>query len=316
MNSAFDVIAIGRVGIDLYPLQDNVTLDHVTSFEKFIGGSATNLAIAAARHGLISAIITRTGSDPFGTFIMDELSRLGVSNQFVSTVPILHTPIVFAEIFPPDNFPLYYYRDPKAPDLMIQSHELDLPAIKKTKIYWSTLTGLSEEPSRSAHFTAWDARNRSAHTILDLDYRPTLWSPTNSPKVQIAKALKHVSIVIGNQEECEIATGENDPDRAADALLDQGVEIAVVKMGAQGVLAKSRSETVRKLPHRIEVQNGLGAGDSFGGGFCYGLLQKWDLEKTIAFANVAGAINASRHACATAMPTTQEVLAILNELHE
>ena len=131
MNSAFDVIAIGRVGIDLYPLQDNVTLDHVTSFEKFIGGSATNLAIAAARHGLKSAIITRTGSDPFGRFIMDELSRLGVSNQFVSTVPILHTPIVFAEIFPPDNFPLYYYRDPKAPDLMIESHELDLPAIRR-----------------------------------------------------------------------------------------------------------------------------------------------------------------------------------------
>jgi len=311
MNPAFDVIAIGRVGIDLYPLQDNVTLDHVTSFEKFIGGSATNLAIAAARHGLKSAIITRTGSDPFGTFIMDELSRLGVSNQFVATVPVLHTPIVFAEIFPPDSFPLYYYRDPKAPDLMIESHELDLPAIKQAKIYWSTLTGLSEEPSRSAHFTAWDARNRSSHTILDLDYRPTLWSPTNSPKVQIANALKHVSIVIGNQEECELATGENNPERAADALLKKGVEIAVVKMGAQGVLAKSQSETVLKLPHRIEVQNGLGAGDSFGGGFCYGLLQGWDLEKTIAFANVAGAINASRHACATAMPTTNEVLEAL-----
>ena len=92
MNSAFDVIAIGRVGIDLYPLQDNVTLDHVTSFEKFIGGSATNLAIAAARHGLISAIITRTGSDPFGTFIMDELSRLesAISSfqQFLSCTPL------------------------------------------------------------------------------------------------------------------------------------------------------------------------------------------------------------------------------------
>jgi 5-dehydro-2-deoxygluconokinase len=311
MNSAFDVIAIGRVGIDLYPLQDNITLDQITSFEKFIGGSATNLAIAAARHGLKSAIITRTGADPFGTFIMDELSRLGVSNQFVASVPILHTPIVFAEIFPPNNFPLYYYRDPKAPDLMIESHELDLVAIKQSKIFWSTLTGLSEEPSRSAHFTAWEARERSVHTILDLDYRPTLWGPTNSPKLQIAKALKQVSIVIGNQEECEIATGENDPDRAADALLEQGIEIAVVKLGANGVLAKSRLETVHKQPHQVEVLNGLGAGDSFGGAFCYGILQGWDLDRIIGFANVAGAINASRHECATAMPTTQEVLAVL-----
>lgn len=313
MNSAFDVIAIGRVGIDLYPLQDNITLDKITSFEKFIGGSATNLAIAAARHGLKSAIITRTGADPFGTFIMDELSRLGVSNQFVASVPILHTPIVFAEISPPDNFPLYYYRDPKAPDLMIESHELDLVAIKQAKIYWSTLTGLSEEPSRGAHFTAWEARNRSAHTVLDLDYRPMLWSHSNLPQVQIAKALKYASIVIGNQEECELATQESDPHRAADALLTKGAEIAVVKMGANGVLAKSRNQTVHKLPHQVEVLNGLGAGDSFGGAFCYGILQGWDLDRIIGFANVAGAINASRHECATAMPTTQEVLAIVNE---
>ena len=303
----FDVLTIGRVGIDLYPLQSNVSLDKVEAFKKGIGGSPTNVAIAAARHGLRAAVITRTGIDPFGQFIKDELIRLGVSDEFVVGVKGLNTPVVFAEIFPPDNFPLYYYREPIAPDLIIEPQELDLEAIRGAKIYWSTLTGLSEEPSRSAHHAAWNARAAGALTVLDLDYRPTLWESPAAASAQISKALEKVSIVIGNLEECKLATSESDPDRVANAFLDKGAEIAVVKMGPKGVLAKSHNETVIKLPHPIKVLNGLGAGDSFGGAFCYGLLEGWNLDRVITFANMAGAINASRSDCSTAMPTTQEV---------
>ncbi len=303
----FDVLTIGRVGIDLYPLQSNLTLDKVEAFKKSIGGSPTNVAIAAARHGLRAAVITRTGMDPFGQFIKDELIRLDVSDKFVVGVKGLNTPVVFAEIFPPDNFPLYYYREPIAPDLIIKPQELDLEAIRGAKIYWSTLTGLSEEPSRSAHYAAWNARDAGALTVLDLDYRPTLWESPAAASAQISKALEKVSIVIGNLEECKLATSKSDPDRVANALLDKGAEIAVVKMGPNGVLAKSRDETVIKLPHPIKVLNGLGAGDSFGGAFCYGLLEGWNLDRVITFANMAGAINASRGDCSTAMPTTQEV---------
>jgi 5-dehydro-2-deoxygluconokinase len=245
--------------------------------------------------------------DPFGQFIKDELIRLGVSDEFVSGVKNLNTPVVFAEIFPPDNFPLYYYREPMAPDLMIDPNKLDLDAIKQAKIYWSTLTGLSEEPSRSAHYTAWNERDTDALTVLDLDYRPTLWDSPAAASAQISKALEKVSIVIGNLQECKLATSESDPDRVANALIDKGAQIAVVKMGPNGVLAKSRNERVIKLPHHITVLNGLGAGDSFGGAFCYGLLEGWDLDRVITFANMAGAINASRSECSTAMPTTQEV---------
>ena len=309
----FDVLTIGRVGIDLYPLQSNVSLDKVEAFKKGIGGSPTNVAIAAARHGLRAAVITRTGIDPFGQFIKDELTRLGVSDEFVFGVKGLYTPVVFAEIFPPDSFPLYYYREPIAPDLIIEPQELDLEAIKRAKIYWSTLTGLSEEPSRSAHHAAWNARAAGALTVLDLDYRPTLWESPDAASAQISKALEKVSIVIGNLEECKLATSESDPDRVANAFLDKGAEIAVVKMGPKGVLAKSHNETVIKLPHPIKVLNGLGAGDSFGGAFCYGLLEGWDLDRVITFANMAGAINASHSDCSTAMPTTQEVVSALKQ---
>ena len=309
----FDVLTIGRVGIDLYPLQSNVSLDKVEAFKKGIGGSPTNVAIAAARHGLRAAVITRTGIDPFGQFIKDELIKLGVSDEFVVGVKGLNTPVVFAEIFPPDNFPLYYYREPIAPDLIIEPQELDLEAIKRAKIYWSTLTGLSEEPSRSAHHAAWNARAAGALTVLDLDYRPTLWESPDAASAQISKALEKVSIVIGNLEECKLATSESDPDGVANELLSRGADIAVVKMGPKGVLAKSHNETVIKLPHPIKVLNGLGAGDSFGGAFCYGLLEGWDLDRVITFANMAGAINASRSDCSTAMPTTQEVVSALKQ---
>jgi len=306
-----DVLTIGRVGVDLYPLQDAVGLEDVSTFGKYLGGSATNVAVAAARHGLNSAVITRTGNDPFGKFVHQELVRLGVSDEFVAGVAGVNTPVVFCEIFPPDDFPLYFYRAPKAPDLMITAAELDLSAICEAQIYWSTVTGLSEEPSRTAHFHAWQARRRQPLTILDLDYRPMFWASPAEARAQVALALDHVTVAVGNTEECEIAVGESDPVRAANALLERGIELAIVKQGPRGVLAKTRTETVEVPPHLVDVVNGLGAGDSFGGALCYGLLQQWPLRRVLQFANVAGAIVAGRRECSTAMPTTGEVELIL-----
>lgn len=314
MSQQYDVITIGRVGVDIYPLQVGVGLEDVTSFGKFLGGSATNVAVAAARHGLKSAVITRTGNDPFGTFIHNELVRLGVSDEFVSGVSGLNTPVVFCEIYPPDDFPLYFYREPKAPDLEIKADELDLDAIRDAKIYWSTVTGLSQEPSREAHHVAWDARGRKPLTILDLDYRTMFWESPELATREVAKALGKVTVAVGNKEECEVAVGETEPHRAADALLDRGIELAIVKQGPKGVLAKTRDRSVEVPPYFVDVINGLGAGDSFGGALCYGLSQGWELEHILRFANVAGAIVASRLECSTAMPTTEEVDAILKEI--
>lgn len=309
----FDLITIGRVGVDIYPLQDG-SLVEVSTFGKYLGGSATNVSVAAARHGRRSAVITRTGNDPFGAYIHQELRRLGVSDEFVSGVDGLHTPVVFCELFPPDDFPLYFYREPKAPDLVIHADELDLAAIRDARIYWSTVTGLSEEPSRSAHFAAWAARGRTPFTILDLDYRPMFWDSPERASEQVALALEHVTVAVGNREECEVAVGETDPHRAADALLERGVALAIVKQGPKGVLAKTRDESVEVPPHFVDVVNGLGAGDSFGGALCHGLLAGWPLERILTFANIAGAIVAGRRECSTAMPTSVEVTEILERI--
>jgi 5-dehydro-2-deoxygluconokinase len=312
-SEPFDVLAIGRSGVDIYPLQTGVGLEDVESFGKFLGGSAANVAVAAARLGNRTALISGVGDDPFGRFVRAELNRLGVDNRYVATHDAFPTPVTFCEIFPPDDFPLYFYRKPSAPDLQITPEEIDGDAVRSARLFWATVTGLSEEPSRSAHFAAWEARSRSPLTVLDLDYRPMFWASPAAATEQVQRALQHVTVAVGNREECEIAVGETNPHRAADALLDLGIELAIVKQGPRGVLGKTKHSSVTVPPNEVDVVNGLGAGDSFGGSLIHGLLRGWPLEKTLRYANAAGAIVASRLECSTAMPTAAEVAALAEQ---
>ncbi|OEJ98388.1 5-dehydro-2-deoxygluconokinase [Streptomyces thermolilacinus SPC6] len=303
---------MGRVGVDLYPLQTGVPLARVETFGKFLGGSATNVAVAAARLGRTAALITRTGDDPFGAYAHEALREFGVDDRWVTPVDGLPTPVTFCEIFPPDHFPLYFYRRPKAPDLEIHPGELDYDALRAARVLWTTGTGLSAEPSRAATLAALRARARTGITVLDLDWRPAFWPDPAEARPHYAEALRHATVAVGNLEECEIATGLREPRACARALLGTGVELAVVKQGPAGVLAVHRDGTTAEVPPvEVEVVNGLGAGDAFGGALCHGLLAGWDLERTARYANAAGALVASRLACSSAMPTADEVDALL-----
>ncbi len=312
----YDVLTMGRVGVDIYPRQVGVPLDEVDTFGKSLGGSATNVAVAAARHGRSAAVITRTGRDPFGRFIHRALRSFGVDDRFVTAVPGLPTPVTFCEMFPPDHFPLYFYRFPKAPDLEIRASELDLDAIRRAAVFWITVTGLSDEPSRTAHHEALAARHREGLTVLDLDYRPMFWPSRLDARREVQRVLGCATVVVGNEDEFETAVGERDPRAAAASVLEAGAGLVVVKLGPAGVIACTRDETVAVAAHPVEVVNGLGAGDGFGGALCHGLLGGWPLATTIRFANVAGALVAGRVECSSAMPTTAEVNAAIHTAAE
>jgi 5-dehydro-2-deoxygluconokinase len=313
MSDAFEVLTMGRIGVDVYPLQVGVSLREVDTFGKYLGGSATNVAVAAARYGRRAAVIARTGADPFGEFLHDALRGFGVDDRYVSAVPDLPTPVTFCEIFPPDDFPLYFYRLPKAPDLEIYEHELDYDAIRGAGVFWVTVTGLSQEPSRAATLRALHAREPGTHTVLDLDYRPMFWPTRDEARRWVEQALPLVTVAVGNRDEVETAVGTREPEAAARALHDAGIDLAVVKQGPAGVLASRSGEEVVVPPVPVEVVNGLGAGDAFGGALCHALLAGWDLERAMRFCNAAGAIVASQLACSDAMPTADEVEAKLRE---
>jgi 5-dehydro-2-deoxygluconokinase len=312
-TATFDVLTMGRMGVDVYPLQIGVSLREVQTFGKYLGGSPANVAVAAARYGRRSAVITRTGKDPFGEYLHDALRGFGVDDRFVTAVPGLPTPVTFCEIFPPDDFPLYFYRFPKAPDLEIRPEELDLEAIREARVFWVTVTGLSQEPSRSATLHALETRAKAGITVLDLDYRPSFWRSREEARTQVQRALGHVTVAVGNLDECDTAVGEREPRAAVRALAGRGVELVVVKQGPKGVLASDGRTEVEVPPVPVEVVNGLGAGDAFGGALCHGLLAGWDLERQMRFCNAAGALVASRLACADAMPDAAEVEALLKE---
>lgn len=312
VSDPYDVITMGRIGVDLYPLQAGVALADVSTFGKFLGGSASNVAVAASRLGRRVALVTRTGEDPFGDYLHRELREFGVDDRWVSAVAGLPTPVTFCEVFPPDDFPLYFYRQPKAPDLEMYEKELDLDAIASARVFWMTGTGLCAEPSRSTTLAALRHRAKAGLTVFDLDWRPMFWERADEARGFYADALAQATVAVGNLDEVEIATGVREPDAAARALLDSGVELAVVKQGPKGVLAMNRAgERAEVPPLPVTVLNGLGAGDAFGGALCHGLLAGWELERIMRYANAAGAIVASRLECSSAMPFPDEVEAAL-----
>jgi 5-dehydro-2-deoxygluconokinase len=306
-----EVLTMGRIGVDLYPEQIGVELPDVRTFRKMLGGSATNVAVAAARLGHRAGVITGVGDDPFGVYARRAMEEFGVDSSRVITHATLRTPIVFCEILPPDRFPILFYREPQAPDMMLEANDVDLDEIAAVPLFWTTGTGLSAEPSRSTTLAALDSRRRRAITVHDLDYRPVFWSSEGEADRWGREAVSRATVVVGGRDEAVPLVGERSPADTAKALLELGPDLAVVKLGHEGVVASTRDEHVAVAPIPVEVVNGLGAGDAFGGALCHGLLAGWELEQTIRFANAAGALVASRLGCADDMPTSAEVEELL-----
>lgn len=306
-----ELLTVGRVGVDLYPLQTGPLKD-VTSFQRFLGGTATNVAVGAAQLGHRTAVLTKVGPDGFGAYVREALTGFNVDPTYVRTAEHLQTPVVFCELNPPEDPPLLFYRLPIAPDLTLQPSDVPWQVVQDVAVLWVTGTGVSTEPARSTQLEMLDRRGRPGpgsgrHTVLDLDWRSVFWDSPEQARAQYDRMLDAVTVAVGNRDEVEVAVGTRDPQKAADRLLARGLELALVKMGGDGVLVATPEDRTVVPPHRVEVVCGLGAGDAFGGALVHGLLSGWDPVRIAEYANAAGAVVASRLACADAMPTATEL---------
>lgn len=304
-------VVVGRVGADLYPAPDQLRrpLRQIERYERFVGGFAGNVATGLARLGVGAAIVSRVGDDGHGEFVRDFLVGEGVDDRWLGVDPEYPTPLTFCEIWPPDRFPLTFYRHPTAPDWRIEEADLDLGAIASAPVLLATATGLARSPSRET--TMRLLRAHRERTIFDLDHRPTLWMDPARYPGRARAACGLAEIVIGNPEELAAATGLGDEDAAVAALLELGPSLVVAKRGGEGVAVHgpSGSAAVPGIP--VEVVNGLGAGDAFAAAFVFGLLEGMAPEEAAGLGNAAGAVVATRIPCSAAMPTGDELQAFL-----
>jgi 5-dehydro-2-deoxygluconokinase len=308
-----DVLSVGRISVDLYALEPNVGFEGQQSFQKSVGGSPTNVAVAAAQVGLNVALATKVGDDAFAAYVRDRLSSWGVSTEFVGTSSGAQTPLALAALTPPESPTVVFYRGPAAPDTTLTVADVPADVVRDAHILWISQGSLAQGSTANTCLAWMEMRSRERHTILDLDYRPSLWDSVESAREMATNAIARATVVVGNREECEIALGTSDPDEAADALLKAGVRLAIIKLGADGALFAIATERVRIPAIPVDVVCGLGAGDAFGGSLCLGLLNNWSLERIGLYANAAGALVSTRLTCADAMPSVSELTAMVGE---
>ena len=309
-----DVLSVGRISVDLYSMEPNIGFDGQQNFQKSVGGSPTNVAVAAARLGLRVALATKVGDDAFGEYVKNRLVGWGVDTDFVGTVKGAQTPLAFAALTPPESPTVMFYRGSAAPDTTLTTADVPDKVVRDAKILWVSQASLSQGSTAGTCLEWMSLRSRDDHTILDLDYRPTLWASVEDARSMAERAIALATVVVGNREECAIAVGTEDPDAAADALLAAGVRLAIIKLGADGVMLATATERISIPALPIDVVCGLGAGDAFGGSLCFGLVHNWDLDRIGRFASAAGALVSTRLTCADAMPTVDELDALMGEL--
>lgn len=302
-----DLLSVGRISVDLYALESGVGFDGQQTFHKSVGGSPTNVAVAAARLGLHAGIATKVGDDAFGSYVRNRLTDWSVDTTYVGVESHAQTPLAMAALDPPETPSVIFYRGAAAPDTTLIQGDVPADVIDSVSVLWVSQGSLAQG-STADTCVAWMAqRTRDQLTVLDLDYRASLWPSVDAARSMAQEAISHATVVVGNREECAVAIGTDAPDAAVDALLSAGVPLAVVKMGAEGVMLATATERVRIPALPIDVVCGLGAGDAFGGALSLGLINGWDLETVGNVANAAGALVATRLTCADAMPSLSEL---------
>lgn len=329
---AFDLITMGRSGLDLYSNDVGAPFVEIKSFAAYVGGSPTNIAVGARRLDLNAALLTAVGADPVGDFILKFLNDEGVDTRFIPRKPGTRTAAAVLGIEPPDKFPLVFYRE-NAADIQLTIDDVLAAPLHQTRVFEFAGTNLAHEPCRSATlFAAERAKQFGATVMLDIDLRPDQWQDPRAFGVAIRAALRNVDVVLGTDDEINAAmltdprqlqvtdsqmsdahvSGET--ERAIEALLALGPRVLVEKRGAHGSrvhLAGGEKMDAPGFP--VEVYNILGAGDAFAAGFIYGYIQGWDWYQAARMGNACGAIIVTRHGCSASMPYTKEVFAFIQE---
>ena len=322
---ALDVICLGRFAVDFYAEQIGARLEDVASFAKYLGGSSANTAFGCARLGLKAALISRVGDDALGRFLTETMVKEGCDVSHVSIDPQRLTGAVVLGIKDQDTFPLIFLRENCA-DMAIAEADVEESFIASSRALLITGTHLSTaHVERISNLALEHARRNDVRTVLDIDYRPVLWGLTkrgdgetryiasDTVTAHLARILPKFDLVIGTIEEFAIAGGSTDIIAALHAVRRVTRATLVVKRGPLGcavipdAIPRSLDDAFNGRGVEVEVLNVLGAGDAFSAGFLSGWVRGENYDVCTRVANACGALVVSRHGCAPAMPTRDEL---------
>ena len=300
-----EAVVLGRLSADMYPAQIRTSLREQRNFVRYVGGFAGNVCTGLARLQVRTAIVSKVGSDGHGEFIRDFLARERVDVGWLGTDSTLNTPVVFCEIWPPDRFPLLFYRTPTCPDWELTTDDFDVDAAADAPLLLTSGTGLARAKSQTAHLAVLERHRHTA--IFDLDYRPSFWSSPKAYQDAVRAVLPRADIVVGNEDEVRAATELSDPRQGIAALRASGPRLLILKRGGEGAALFDGDRVVDVPPVRMKVVTGLGAGDAFLAAVAQGVLRGINLETAVRRANWAGAYVASQIPCSEAMPYLKEI---------
>ena len=306
-SKSIEVSVLGRIGYDLFAVEQGRILASVEHFSRHLGGSSANIAVGLARLGLSVGIISRLGKDPLADYLLDFLRQESVNTEFVKLVEGYSTSLSLSQVSPPDQFSQVFYRQRPA-DTQVVVGELELKLVRSSRLFVTNGTSLSASPSREATRLALQtARESKVTTAFDIDYRASSWSSPGAAGEEAFRALPWADVVIGNEEECQLLTGEEKPALQIEKILESGVRVLVRKLGSKGVEAHTKQERHAVDPMPTQVVCTIGAGDGFAAGFLFALLGNLPLPQCLLYGNAAASIVVSRVSCSDAMPYLSEL---------
>lgn len=325
INKKLDLICMGRVAVDLYGQQIGARLEDEVTFAKYLGGSSGNVAYGTARLGLSSSMLARVGDEHMGRFLREELTRVGVDTSHLITDPERLTALVILGLKDEDTFPLIFYRDNCA-DMAITPEDVKEDYIASAQALAITGTHLSNPQTREAVLTALEYAGRNdVKRALDIDYRPVLWGLTSpgdgetrfiassDVTAKLQDVLGHFDLIVGTEEEFHIAGGSTDTIAALRAVREHSAATLVCKRGPlgcavfEGDVPNDLDDGINIIGVKVQVMNVLGAGDAFMSGLLRGYLNGEGWQQACRYANACGALVVSRHGCAPAMPSAEEL---------
>jgi len=305
------VCVLGRIGYDLYAREQGRPLAEVETFSRHLGGSSANIAVGLARLGLSVGIVSAVGDDALADYLLSFLAQERVDTRFVRRVPGYGTSLCLTEVSPPDRFPQVFYRHRPA-DSQVTVGPAEKDYIAGTRMFVTNGTSLSASPAREATLEALQtARAAGLRTVLDVDYRASSWPSPEEAGRQARRALPWTDVVLGNEEELSLLTGEREPAAQVRSVLSSGVGLLVSKLGANGVRADTGRESFTVPPVPVRVVSAIGAGDAFAAGLLYGLHRGLPVADCLRWGNAAAAIVVGRVSCSDAMPYVHEIEQVL-----